>query len=84
MQRTNLRVKSSGREHNTTLRLKTGNVDVKKNAARLICDWSSHICRMHDDCWVEASTQWLTEEGAAPRRQGFPKIIGEAIWTPIM
>ena len=71
MERSILGVKKQDRVCNTTLRSKTGIVDVSKKAARLKWDWAGHVSRMHNDRWAKVSTRWLPEDGR--RRRGRPR-----------
>ncbi|KAJ2948721.1 hypothetical protein O0L34_g7979 [Tuta absoluta] len=46
MERSILGVKKIDRIRNTTLRSKTGIIDVGKKSAKLKWDWAGHVCRM--------------------------------------
>ncbi|KAJ2937401.1 hypothetical protein O0L34_g19084 [Tuta absoluta] len=71
MERSILGVKRIDRVRNTTLRSKTGIMDVGKKSAKLKWDWAGHVCRMHPDRWAIIATQWVPESGR--RRRGRPR-----------
>ena len=71
MERSILSVKRTDRIRNTTLRSKTGIIDVGNKAARLKWNWAGHVSRMHPDRWANVTTQWVPEGGR--RRRGRPR-----------
>ena len=70
MERNILGVKRIDRIQNTTLRSKTGIVDVGVKTARLKWDWAGHVCRMHPQRWAKLATEWAPE---GSRRRGRPR-----------
>lgn len=72
MERSILGVTRMDRIRNTTLRSKTGIVDVGRKAAKLKWDWAGHVCRMHRERWANVATKWHPRGGR--RGRGRPRI----------
>ncbi|KAL0852533.1 hypothetical protein ABMA27_017019 [Loxostege sticticalis] len=71
IERSILGIKRTDKVRNTSIRSKTGIVDVGVKAAKLKWEWAGHVCRMHPDKWTQIVTQWTPEDGY--RRRGRPK-----------